>query len=155
MANAPSRTEKQLLEDERDAILACLAVCEAARASTDQAFERITEERQKSTSKDDSRVVSSLSELIRASCRPPSRRPQPETLHDNRSEADRDIAGPSQPTNLAHRQRENQPHTERLGVKGGRKEGCGNSAAGSQEDLREESFVMVENLDEGEPDGGF
>ncbi len=33
-------------------------------------------------------------------------------------------------------------------------ESCGNSAAGSQGELHEESFVMVENPDEGDVDEG-
>ncbi|EJT68145.1 hypothetical protein GGTG_14277 [Gaeumannomyces tritici R3-111a-1] len=40
MENLPGKTELQRLEEERDAIQVCLAVCEAARIHVDQASER-------------------------------------------------------------------------------------------------------------------
>jgi hypothetical protein len=70
------------------------------------ALERVTGGRQRSTSKDENCVLSSLSELIGARRRPLNRQPQPETLQGIGREADRGVTSPSQPPNLAHRQRE-------------------------------------------------
>ncbi|KAK4459848.1 hypothetical protein QBC42DRAFT_289137 [Cladorrhinum samala] len=136
MSNPTDKTELQRLEEERDALLACLAVCKAAQARVDEALtlpDAITEEGPHSTPKDDKRVVSSLS--------------------DTGSKVDPgDTANPSQPTNLAHRQRKNPPIAKGHNQRGGRMDGRENSAAKSERGSREDSFVMVENLDEGDPD---
>ena len=153
MAKPTGKRELQRLEEERDAILACLAVCEAARVRVDQAFQSITEGRQKSTSKGDERVITSLSELIGAVRWRQNRQPQTYTPCSTGREIDGNTASRSRPASLAHRLRETQPQTKGHSGEGGHRERCGNSPAGSQEDLHEESFIIVENPEEGDPDG--
>jgi hypothetical protein len=148
MSNPIVKTERQRLEEERDVTLACMAICEAARVRVDQALKGITEERRKSISRGEKRVVSSLGRWQ------PNRQPQTNTPYSTSSKADGDTTSRSRHTNLAHRQRETQPHTKGLNEMGGRIESCGDSATGSQGEFHEESFVMVENPDEGEVDEG-
>ena len=158
MSNPTDKTELQRLEEERDALLACLAVCKAAQARVDEALtlpDAITEEGPHSTPKDDKRVVSSLSELSAPSSWQPNRHYQTDKPHRSTgSKVDPgDTANPSQPTNLAHRQRKNPPIAKGHNQRGGRMDGRENSAAKSERGSREDSFVMVENLDEpGDPD---
>lgn len=154
MANPSDKTELQRLEEERDAVLACLAICEAARVTVNQTQQRMAEERQKGASKDDKSVISSLSELVGTSRSQQNRQSQTDTPGTG-TEVDRGITSPPRPTNLACRQRETQPQTKELGGMGVYRESCGDSAEGSQGDPHEESFVMVEDLDEGDLDGDF
>lgn len=74
-----SKTERQRLEEEIDDVLACLAVCEVACSSVDQALERITKERQNS-SKHEKSGMPSFSELMGANRRQQNRQPQTDTL---------------------------------------------------------------------------
>lgn len=148
MSNPIGKTERQHLEEERDIILACLAICEAACIKVDQVSELITGEHQKSISRDDKRVASSLSELVGTGRRQPKRQPQTDTPSSTSSKAARDTTSPSQHSNLVHRQRETQPDTKGLSEMGGRTESRGNSAEGSQGELQEDSFVLVESPDE-------
>ncbi|KAK0634075.1 hypothetical protein B0T14DRAFT_508344 [Immersiella caudata] len=149
MSNPIDETEPQRLMEERRAILACLAVCEAAQASVDEA------ERQLNTQKDDKRVISSLSELIGTSVQRSNRYSQPDERSRTSSSVDGDTASPPQRTDLAHRQRESQSTNKAQGCLGARMGGREDSAAGSQEESQEESqedsFVMVENSDEEDP----
>jgi hypothetical protein len=121
--------------EERDATLACLAICEAAQASIDQARQRINEERQPNTQKDNERVISSLSELIGT-----------DKPFRTSSKVDGDTASPSQRTNLAHRQRKFPPTTKdlnRIGASDSR-------GQDSEGEPHEGSFVMVEREDSDE-----
>lgn len=152
MESLPGKTELQRLEEERDAILACLAVCEAARIHVDQAFER-NKDPQTST-EDCERVISNLSELIVAGRRQPNRQPQTNTTYST-GEIDTNTASLSQPSSLPRRRRKIQPQAKGPNGEEDTKESCGNSAADLQGDSHEESFVMVEKPDEGDPDRGL
>ncbi len=154
MSNPIGKTERQRLKEERDGILACLAVCKAARIKVDQAFERITEEDQKSISSDNKPVGSSLSELVGTDRWQPKRQPQTDIPYDTGSMVDRDTTSPSQYKNLVHRQRDIQNYTKGLSEMGRRTESRGNSAADSHGELQEEPFVLVESPGEGDADEG-
>jgi len=147
MSKQNDKTELQRLMEEREATLACLAVCKAAQASVDQALQRISEGRQPNTPKDNKRVISSLPELTGTSARRSTRLSQPDKPCRTRSRVDGDTFNSSHHTNLTYRQRENQSSTkgyDQTGVK----DGHGNSAEGLQGESPEDSFVMVESVDE-------
>ena len=149
MSNPTNKTELQRLMEERDATLACLAVCKAAQASVEEALQRITEEHQHHTRNDGKHVISSLSELIETSTRQSNQRSQTEKPYQASGQAVGDTANPSQNTDLAHRQRGSLPVTECHSRLVNSMDGRKNSAAGSQGESCEVSFVMVENFGRG------
>jgi hypothetical protein len=153
MSNPTDKTELQGLMEERRAILACLAVCKAAQASVDEA------ERQLNAPKDNKRVISSLSELIGTSPQRSNRHSQTDEPCRTSGKGEGDTASPSQHANHAHRQRESQPTTKEQNHLGNHMDGREDSATGSQgvsqgESYEDDSFVMVESSDEGDPEGG-
>ena len=147
MANPNDKTERQQLEKERAAMLACLAICEAALVKVNQASASLTKKTQKGISEGDGKVVSTLSELIRASSGRQTRQPQTDTPCSTSKEVDRDTANPSQSASLAHRQRESQPQTQKPSRMEDHRENYGNSTRGLQRDSHKESFVVVDDSD--------
>ena len=147
MSNPADKTELQRLLEERDATLACLAICKVAQATVDQALQRINEERQPNTSKDDKRVISSLSELIGTSAWQSNRPSQTDLPCRTSRKVDGDTANPLQHTDLAHPHRKT-PHSAKDLNQVEANDGRGHSTEDSQGEPDDDSFVMVDIVDE-------
>src|SRR3569833_1571810 len=136
MANPNDKTERQQLEEERAATLACLAICEAALVKVNQASASLTKKTQKGISEGDGKVVSTLSELIRASSGRQTRQPQTDTPCSTSKEVNRDTTKTSKSASLAHRQRETHTQSQNPSGMEGHRGGGGGAAGGGRRGAR-------------------